>query len=151
MTPRSLAGAGELFLADVPDPLRAVPHDHLLLGAGPTPPIGLGVDPARELGGGLDGSGVGGGLLGANGPALAISGGLGEDSTQLGVGGMSFSVFCFPPRSTALAVTSSPANRSICSRPRWNEEHSLPTSASIRRTPGEHCVSSTSSAASLGN
>ena len=47
-------------------------------------------------------------------------------------------------------VTSRPANTRSCSRPPSNDD-SLPTSAIMRRTPGEYCVSATSSSRSKGN
>lgn len=57
-------------------------------------------------------------------------------------------------RSIAFVVTSRPANSFTCSWPRSKEEHSLPTSVNLRRTPGtpgESSVFSTSSAASVEN
>jgi len=52
-------------------------------------------------------------------------------------------------RSTALAVTSIPASNSSCSRP-CSKLVSLPTTAILRRTPGEYAVPTTSSSASRG-
>ena len=54
-----------------------------------------------------------------------------------------------PRRSTALTLTSPPAKPSSNARPRAKDA-SPPTTASIRRTPGQHCVPSMSSSRSSG-
>ena len=90
-----LNGAGELFLADVPDPVGAVAHDHLDLRPPPAALMGFGVDPAGEGGGGFDGPRVGSGLFLAHGPPLVIGSGLGEDATEFGLAGVGSPVLCF--------------------------------------------------------
>jgi hypothetical protein len=117
-----LDGSRKLFLGQVPDPFRAISHDHFLLRPVPTSPLRLSVEAAGKLFGSFDRSRVGGAVFVSYWPAFGIQLGLCEDTAELDL---------------------------ICSRPCSKEEHSLPTSVNMRRTPGESSVFSTSSAASV--
>src|SRR4051794_38717768 len=72
-----------MMFRQIPDPFGPVTQDDLLFCAAPAALPGLHVEPLAKLFGGLDGTGVGGGIGIADGEALLVPGGLGEDASQL--------------------------------------------------------------------
>jgi hypothetical protein len=110
----NLDGAGELLLADVPDPIGTVAHDHLDLRPIPAALMRFGVDPAGELGGRFDGPSIGSGPVIAYGPPLVIGSGLREDAAEFSLAGVARPSAPFPFRpSVSLATIGRPVP-SIC-------------------------------------
>src|SRR5204863_3372136 len=91
----NLDGAEELLLADVPDPVGAVAHNHFDVRPTPAALMRFGVDAAGKFGGRFDGPRVGSGLCIAHGLPLVIGSGLREDATEFSFAGVGASVCSF--------------------------------------------------------
>src|SRR5713101_8104918 len=78
-----LDGSRKLFLGQVPDPFRAISHDHFLLRPVPTAPLRLSVQAAGKLFGSFDRSRVAGAVFVSYWPAFGIQLGLCEDTAEL--------------------------------------------------------------------
>src|SRR6516225_12092570 len=76
--------AGEVFVGEIPDPLRSVADDDLLFSAAPASLPGFHIKPFAKLLGGLDGTDVSRGVRIANGEAFLVPSSLGEHATQFG-------------------------------------------------------------------
>src|SRR5229473_6140568 len=82
-----LDGSRKLSLGQVPDPFRAISHDHFLLRPVPTSLLGLAVQAAGKLFGRFDRSSIGGAVFVSHGPAFGIPLGLCEDTAELDLPG----------------------------------------------------------------
>src|ERR1019366_805394 len=76
-------GFGKVLRRQIPNPLGAVAHHHLLLGTAPTPLLGFPVQALAELLGGGNGAGIGSGIGSTDRVSLLIPRRLGEDAPQL--------------------------------------------------------------------
>src|SRR2546430_1543031 len=76
----NLNGSGKMQFHQIPYPLRAIAHDHLLVGPIPAAIVSLPVEALAELGRRFDGPDEGGGIRITDGIAFCIAGGLGEDA-----------------------------------------------------------------------
>src|SRR6266478_9893276 len=90
-----LDGSRKLFLGQVPDPFRAISHDHFLLRPVPTSLLGLAVQAAGKLFGRFDRSRIGGAVFVSHRPAFGIPLGLCEDTAELDLPGVRPSVASF--------------------------------------------------------
>src|SRR5882757_11174894 len=96
-----LNGAGKVGVGQIPDPDGPVSEDDSDGGPLPTSAPSLGVDTKAKLFGGFDGPHVGGGVRVADGPALLVHGGLGEDAAQLALA--CAGAFAFDPARSPLS------------------------------------------------
>ena len=80
----NLHRAGKMLLGQVPDPLGPVGYDNYFLSAAPAAIPGFHIEPLTKLFSDFDSADVGGGTRIAEGMALLVGRGLGEDASQLG-------------------------------------------------------------------
>src|SRR5947209_6548921 len=74
--------AGKMAVGKIPDPVRAIAHNHSHRGPVPAPMVGLRIDPEPEVFGSLNSADISGGTLIAHRPALIIDTGLRKHAAQ---------------------------------------------------------------------